>query len=189
MILRFCLLTIVLFSIASQTSAMASVCSPADIRAVIAGVLITVTPRPGPSKCSDQSSSSEYLDALVNLAASSWALPIGWSPFPSAIVKFEFSKGGGLINLTTIESSSSEISACSHQVLNFAAQRLAPRFPGCLSGLGFTANVEIPWNSIGIIRPALEDVPLEMKVLSIGDLKEFTPSLDIQELDSFEPNE
>jgi len=190
--LRFWLVTIVLFMMAAQTNAAASVCSPADIRAVISGVVITVAPRAGPSDCSDQASSSEYLDSLVNLAASSWTLPIGWSPFPRAVVKFEFSEDGGLINLTTVESSSSEISACSHQVLNSAARRLVPQFPGCLSGLDFTADIEIPWNFIGIIEPAKEGVPVRLKTLDIKDLKDlkdFTPTLDIQKLDSFDPNE
>jgi hypothetical protein len=162
----------------------------------IVGVMITITPEKN-ARCQDQSISSNYLRTLEHLASSYWPLPIGWSPFPGAIVNFRFSDDGAVIDTSIVESTSFDISACGYQVLESAAQRLASQFPDCLSGLIVTADIKIPWKSIGIIKAPLEDVPVssttfdagDLEILKIRDLEALTPTLDIKELDSFEPNE
>jgi hypothetical protein len=162
----------------------------------IVGVMIAITPEKN-AKCQDQATSSNYLHALEHLAASSWPLPIGWSPFPGANVDFRFSDDGAVIDTAIVESTSFDIGACGCQVLESAAQRLASQFPNCLSGLIFSADIKIPWKSISIIKAPLEDAPVssttftaeDLEVHKVGDLEALTPVLDIKELDSFEPNE
>ena len=184
------------FAFGSHASASDSDCPLNPPSQEIVGVMITITPEKN-AKCQDQAASSNYLHTLERLAASSWPLPIGWSPFPGAIVDFRFSDDGAVIDTAIIESTSFDISACGYQVLESAAQRLASQFPNCLSGLTVSADIKIPWKSIGIIKAPLDDAPVstttftaeDLELFKIGDLERFTPDLDIKELDSFEPNE
>ena len=171
-------------------------CPSTSTNREIVGVMITITPEKN-ARCQDQATSSNYLHTLEHLAASSWPLPIGWSPFPGAIVDFRFSNDGAVIDTSIVESTSIAISACGCQVLESAARRLASQFPDCLSGLIASADIKIPWNSIGIIKAPLKDVPVsstsfeakDLEIFKIRDLEALTPTLDIKELDSFEPNE
>jgi hypothetical protein len=194
---RSWLLTGTFFALCFQANASNLDCPPNPTSHEIVGVTITITPEKDGTKCRDRTTPSKYLHALERLAESSWPLPIGWSPFPGAVVDFRFSDDGALIDAAIVESTSFDISACGYQVLESAAQELASQFPQCLSGLFVSADIKVPWNSIGIIKQPLEDAPTssttfeagDLEILNIGDLERFTPALDIKELDSFEPND
>jgi hypothetical protein len=177
------------FAFALHAFASDLVCPSKPANRETMGVIITIAFDADATKCQDPGASSDYLNAFARLAESSWPLPIGWSPFPSAVVNFRFSDHGAVIDPLIVESTSFDISACGHQVLELAAQRLASQFPDCLSGLIVSADIKVPWNTIGVIDPPLEDAPVSSTTFKEGDLEAFTPTLNIQDLDSFEPGE
>lgn len=164
-------------------------CSARDTRPLVPGVLVSLTLKSDEGDCSIQAESQKFLRGIESLAASSWRVPIGWFPFPSTVLEWEFSKSGSIRHFVVVEGTSEELPVCGRHVLYSAVEALKAEFPRCLTGAKLRADFKIPWNFIGPLEfPEGEASRKSTIIFESQDLKNVRIE-DIQDLPNDDPEE
>jgi hypothetical protein len=186
-LLRFAALFVALS--AFRVSADQSDCSTQDGRPRVPGVLVLIERASGGGECDENRESQEFLKLIQDLSAADWRIPIGWSPFPTVVLKWRFSKSGEITDLSVVDAGAGEHTVCSENVLRAAVEALGSKFPACLSDAEFRVEFRIPWNYVGPPETPYPDDfrsgngwsgrPIEsFEIKDIRTLDNYAPELD-----------
>jgi len=171
---------------AFRVSADQSDCSAQDGRPRVPGVLVLIERTSGRSECYEKRESQEFLKLVQDLSAADWRVPIGWSPFPTVVLKWGFSKSGEITDLGVVDAGTGEHTACSENVLRAAVETLGSRFPACLSDAEFRVEFRIPWNYVGPPETPYPDHFRSGNGWNDGSIESFEIK-DIRALDNYVP--
>ena len=186
-LLRFAALFVALS--AFHVSADQSDCSTQDDRPRVPGVLVLIERTSGASECYEKRESQEFLKLVQDLSTADWRVPIGWSPFPTVVLKWRFSQSGEITDLSVVDAGTEEHTVCSANVLRAAVEALGSKFPACLSDAEFRVEFRIPWNYVGPPETAYQDDfrsgngwndgPIEgSEIKDLRTLDDYVPELD-----------